>query len=347
MRGKRRRARRRFWTGTFGLLLLAAGISGFFLLREWNFAGWTAGVGIAGAAEASGGAPSETPDATFAGGEPGDSGSGAHTGGGSSDSGTGTNAGGGSDGTGTGTNAGGGSDGSGTGTNAGHTPPPKESVPPSSEPSKPAKPGPDDQRKLIALTFDDGPDHKYTPQILDILKEYDAKATFFLVGTQVEKYPDTAKRIVEEGHSIGNHSWSHEDLTKLSAKAAARQIAKAQQAIVEATGTAPRLLRAPYGAISEDVLKTAHDSDLLHVAWTVDTKDWAGSSVADMYKNVMDNSRDGGVVLMHSFGGRKNALEHTVKLLPSIIKDLRDQGYELVTVDELIDSGHYRSSVIK
>ncbi|MFB9274790.1 polysaccharide deacetylase family protein [Cohnella cellulosilytica] len=223
--------------------------------------------------------------------------------------------------------------------------PPTQAVKPPPTPGKPkeeVKP-----RHLVALTFDDGPDNKYTEQILDVLKEYDVQATFFLVGTQVKKYPDMAKRIVEEGHAIGNHTWSHGDLTKLSVEQRAEQIDKARQIIEQATGVTPRLMRAPYGALSEDVLATIHDDEMKHVAWTVDTRDWAGSSVADMYKNVMANTRDGGIILMHSFGGRKNALEHTVKLLPKIIEDLRAKGYELVTVEEMIDSGEYKASVIK
>jgi len=220
--------------------------------------------------------------------------------------------------------------------------PPQESPEP-----VPTQPANAHEGKLVALTFDDGPDNNYTLKILDILKEYDVKATFFLVGTQVKKYPETAKRIVEEGHSVGNHTWSHSDLTKLSAKAQAEQIDKAQREIVKATGATPSLMRAPYGAISSSALKTVHLGGMKHVAWTVDTRDWAGTSVAAMHKNVMTNTKEGGVILMHSFGGRKDALEHTVKLLPSIIKDLQAKGYELVTVDEMIASGHYRTSVIK
>ncbi|RED58117.1 polysaccharide deacetylase family protein [Cohnella lupini] len=202
-------------------------------------------------------------------------------------------------------------------------------------------------RKLIALTFDDGPDGKYTPQILDILKEYKAKATFFVVGPQVKKFPDIAKRIIEEGHTIGNHSWSHSDLTKLSDKKLAVEIDKTQQAVFDATGVTPAVVRAPYGAISDKVLKAIHSMHLKHVYWTVDTLDWDGASVSNMHENVMSNTHKGGVILMHSFGGRKHAIEHTVKLLPSIIKDLTAKGYEFVTVEELIESEQFHPSVIK
>ncbi|RKP51644.1 polysaccharide deacetylase family protein [Cohnella endophytica] len=202
-------------------------------------------------------------------------------------------------------------------------------------------------RKLVALTFDDGPDNNYTTKILDILEEQHVKATFFLVGTQVVKYPATAKRIVDEGHSIGNHSWSHSDLSKLSGDALELQIGKTQQAIIQATGVTPGLMRAPYGALSDGVLDAIHRDGMKHIYWTVDTKDWAGSSVASIRKNVLDHTHKGGIILMHSFGGKKNALDHTVKVLPTIIKDLQARGYELVTVDELIDSEQVHPSVIK
>ncbi|MCD9022095.1 polysaccharide deacetylase family protein [Cohnella silvisoli] len=202
-------------------------------------------------------------------------------------------------------------------------------------------------KKLVALTFDDGPDGKYTQQILEILEEYNVKATFFVVGLQVEKYPEIAKKIVEEGHSIGNHSWSHRDLSKLSSKALDNELNKTQQVILNATGVTSLLMRAPYGAISNALLNSVHQENMKHVFWTVDTRDWAGSSVAEMHKNVLAHTHKGGIILMHSFGGRKHAIDHTVKLLPIIIKDLRERGYEFATVEQLIESGQAHSSVVK
>jgi polysaccharide deacetylase family sporulation protein PdaB len=228
-------------------------------------------------------------------------------------------------------------------------PPTEEVATPQATTPPPVLPGKDgnDKKKLIALTFDDGPDSKYTSQILDILAENNVKATFFLVGLQVAKYPEVAKRIVDEGHTIGNHSWSHSDLSKLPAKARDKEIDKTQQAILDATGVMPQLMRAPYGAISDSVLKSIHEQDMKHVYWTIDTRDWAGTSVADMHKNVLKNTHSGAIILMHSFGGRKHALEHTVKLLPTIITELREKGYEFVTVDEMIKAGAAYASVVK
>ncbi|XID91302.1 polysaccharide deacetylase family protein [Paenibacillaceae bacterium WGS1546] len=238
-----------------------------------------------------------------------------------------------------------------TGSSGGGSPEEPAGVTVDGSPMPPAeetvRPSPPPARKQIALTFDDGPDSNYTPRILDLLKEYDAKATFFLVGSQVRKFPDVAARIVEEGHSVGNHTWAHADLTKLSAKALNEQVDRAREAIAEAAGLTPQLVRAPYGAVSDAVLKAFGEAGMTHVGWTVDTKDWAGTSVATMRENVAENARDGGIILMHSFGGRKGAIEHTVELLPLIIEDLRANGFELVTVEELIESGRAIESAIK
>ncbi|MFD0674553.1 polysaccharide deacetylase family protein [Cohnella sp. GCM10027633] len=227
------------------------------------------------------------------------------------------------------------------------TPEPPATQPPA-EPSPPPVQGEtSDDRKLVALTFDDGPDGKYTPQVLDILQEYGVKGTFFLVGPQVDKYPDTANRILDEGHSIGNHTWSHKDLTKLTDKEISEQIDKTQQAIADVTGFTPSLMRAPYGAMSDALLDALHERGMSHVYWTVDTRDWAGTSVADMRKDVRSHAKPGAIILMHSFGGRKNALEHTLALLPLIIEDLKAKGFEFVTVEEMIDAGKASKSVVK
>jgi peptidoglycan/xylan/chitin deacetylase (PgdA/CDA1 family) len=221
-------------------------------------------------------------------------------------------------------------------------------VPAPSKPSSGAKitaahPG----KKRVALTFDDGPDSKYTPAVLDILKKFDVRATFFLVGIQVTKFPKTALRITQEGHEIGNHSWSHPDLTKLSGKSLDDQVTKTQQAIAKAAGVTPELLRAPYGSISEGLIRYLHGRHMKHVYWTVDTRDWAGTSVAEMRRNVLKNTRPGGIILMHSFGGRKNALEHTLLLLPVIIEDLKKEGYAFATVDEMMKTQQTNTHVVK
>ncbi|MBW5445704.1 polysaccharide deacetylase family protein [Cohnella sp. CFH 77786] len=229
---------------------------------------------------------------------------------------------------------------------------PRPKTAPKPSPAEAEKPtgsaGKAEKSKVVALTFDDGPDGKYTPQVLDILKKYNVKATFFVVGKQVEKYPDVTLRIVREGHDIGNHSWSHQDLTKLTGQALDDEIDRTQEAVAQAAGGyTPDLVRAPYGAISDSLLDYLHDRKFHHVYWSVDPRDWAGTPVAAMRENIRKHVRPGSVILLHSFGGRKHAIEHTVELLPQIIEDLRKAGYEFATVDEMIDAEEANASVIK
>ncbi|MCZ8519674.1 MULTISPECIES: polysaccharide deacetylase family protein [Paenibacillus] len=201
-------------------------------------------------------------------------------------------------------------------------------------PASPASPAPDG-RKLAALTFDDGPDGRYTPQILDILKKHEVKATFFVVGRQAQKYPEVLRRISDEGHRIGNHSWDHADLSKLSGPQLLEEIAAGDEAVRQVTGSAPVLFRAPYGAVSEDVRRTLASLGRPLVGWTVDTRDWAGTPHGKILQTVKERLRPGGIVLMHSFGGRKNSLENTLQALPAMIEALQADGYTLVTADEL------------
>ncbi|MFD0589968.1 polysaccharide deacetylase family protein [Paenibacillus sp. GCM10027627] len=191
------------------------------------------------------------------------------------------------------------------------------------------------KEKLVALTFDDGPDPNYTTAILDILKEKGVKATFFVVGTQVEKYPDIMKRIHEEGHEIGNHSQHHKDLRKLSSREIENQIKETDRAIQQVLGFSTNLFRAPYGALSDKVKKVMSDMGQHHVLWTVDTKDWAGTSVSDMRAMIRNETKPNGIILMHSFGGKH--ISNTVKMLPGAIDDLHEMGYEMVPVGQIVE----------
>lgn len=155
--------------------------------------------------------------------------------------------------------------------------------------------------KMVALTFDDGPDKKYTDKVLDILKEHKVKGTFFVVGDRVKQYPDVMKRIVQEGHALGNHSWSHSELTKLSKEKARQEIVKTDNAIREITGAAPTMMRPPYGATSARVKGEIKALGHAEALWNIDTRDWAAdSSVADILKAVKSNSSNKITVLMHS-----------------------------------------------
>lgn len=199
--------------------------------------------------------------------------------------------------------------------------------------------------KLVALTFDDGPDKNYTMDVLDILREYKLKATFFTVGIQVKKYPEIMKHIAQDGHAIGNHSYHHPNLSKLDSKTIKEEIKWTDHLIEKTVGYVPRLVRAPYGALSPLVRSIMKDNNRELVGWTVDTRDWAGESVARMRANVNKNTKPGGIILMHSFGSKH--LKNTVELLPLIIEDLSKKGYTFVTVDELLSANEQRNAAEK
>lgn len=280
--------------------------------------------------------------------QPGGAGNGVNAGGSGDEkpgTGNGANAGGSGDekpGSGNGANAGGSGDakpGTGNGANAAGNGKPQKPVPPVTldRPTQPAAAyGGPDGAKLVALTFDDGPDNKYTPKILDILKAKHVHATFFTVGTQVKRYGAVMKRIVQEGSEIGNHSYSHTDLSKLDSTHIMNQIKWTDTLIRKQAGYVPRLVRAPYGASSPQLKRIVADNGRSLVFWTVDTRDWEGVPVAAMRAHVNKNTHPGGIILMHSFGSKH--LANTVELLPLVIKDLQAKGYTLVTVSELLDA---------
>lgn len=201
------------------------------------------------------------------------------------------------------------------------------------KPDKPDKVTPSEKKKIVALTFDDGPDARHTPEVLDILKEKGIKATFFLVGTQIAKYPEVVKRINDEGHAIGNHSYDHKDLSKLSKQQVINEMTRTDDLLNDALGFTPTLFRAPYGAVSstlKSVLKT-NGRDL--IGWNVDTRDWAGTSISDMRHMIKHDTRPGSTILMHSFGNKH--VKNTVEMLPDVIQDLQDMGYSFVTSDQM------------
>ncbi|GMX63760.1 hypothetical protein Elgi_32400 [Paenibacillus elgii] len=189
--------------------------------------------------------------------------------------------------------------------------------------------------KQVALTFDDGPDGKYTPKILDILKQHNVKATFFVVGSQVSKYPDFLKRIHEEGHAIGNHTWDHANLTKLTDAKIKQELKETDDWVEQTVGIYPSMVRAPYGAISASVKETVEKTGRPLIGWNVDPRDWAGTAPKDIIANIQTHTKPGSVILLHCFGGKKGNLDNTVKALPDIIAYLQKEGYQMVTIPDL------------
>lgn len=221
---------------------------------------------------------------------------------------------------------------------------PENTPEPSATPSPPPTEGGEGQgqkpsaeeEKRIALTFDDGPDELWTPQILDILREYGIKATFFIVGYQAEKYPAMIQDILDEGHEIGNHTWSHKKLTELNNAEIRQEITRMETFLIDQVGEASSLLRAPYGAVSDNVRTAAKEEGYDIIGWSVDTRDWAGTTPADMMEIAKVQAKADGIVLMHSFGGKNGDLSNTVEFLPQLIDYLKQEGFTFMKASEII-----------
>ncbi len=186
----------------------------------------------------------------------------------------------------------------------------------------------DPNKPMIALTFDDGPgDH--TDKLLDILEKYDAKATFFLTGTQVNRYPDEILRMKKMGCEIANHTENHKELTRLKKKEIKSQVQKTNDKIKKITGEGAKLVRPPYGSVNEKVKETVKKPLIL---WSVDTYDWKKKNAKKITKYIKKSVKDGDVVLLHDIHG------FTVKSMEKVIPYLVKQGYQLVTVSEMAEA---------
>ena len=181
-------------------------------------------------------------------------------------------------------------------------------------------------RKAVALTFDDGPSPKTTPIALELLKKYNAKGTFFMVGHAVEGNEEIVKQVVAEGHQIGNHSWDHPVLTKISLEKAKSQINDTTAALKKASGVDVHIMRPPYGAINGAIQAAVDQSFIL---WDVDTLDWKNRNTASIMKEVR-KAQAGSIILMHDIH------QTTIDALPLILQYLTEQGFEMVTIEELM-----------
>lgn len=188
--------------------------------------------------------------------------------------------------------------------------------------------------RVLALTFDDGPS-KYTNKILDVLKKYDACGTFFLIGNKVDFYGDVLKRMLLEGSEIGNHSYDHKLLTRLSKADFQKEISKTQDAIKKVTGFTPTLFRPTYGGYT-NILKSY--TDLKFVLWDVDSRDWQVKTKDKIIKNILPNVKSGSIILMH------DNHEYSLNALEDVLKSLKNQGYKFVTVSELLELKKLRES---
>lgn len=185
----------------------------------------------------------------------------------------------------------------------------------------------DSAEKKIALTFDDGPNPDYTETLLEGLKERGVKATFFLLGKEVEKYPDIVKEIYNEGHLIGTHSYEHVNLNNLTDTAAMEQVDKTNEVIFDITGQYPEYIRPPFGCWKCNL---DYEMKMIEVLWDVDPRDWNTSNSSAVVNKVVRDVEEDDIILLH------DASKSSVEAAFGIIDALKKEGYTFVTVDEIL-----------
>ncbi len=190
-------------------------------------------------------------------------------------------------------------------------------------------------QKMIALTFDDGPHPRRTAEILDILAEYGVKATFFVIGKNAEAYPKTLLRVANEGHEIGNHTYSHMTAKGANMSKFKSEIERTDKIIEDIIGVKPTLFRPPTGYCDSMTVQSVTELNHKIVVWTVDTMDWAHNNENNIVKTIRTRVKCGSIILMHDFIAGNSP---TPNVLRRIIPELLEEGYSFVTVGELISS---------
>jgi polysaccharide deacetylase family sporulation protein PdaB len=191
------------------------------------------------------------------------------------------------------------------------------------------------EEKVCALSFDAAWGNEDTQQLIDILGEYGVKATFFVVGDWVDKYPESVKALSDAGHDVMNHSNDHAHFSQLTTSQIVENVTECSQKIEAITGTAPILFRCPYGEYDDHVISALNGMGVYTVQWDVDSLDWKGISASEITNRVLSNVSPGSIVLFH------NAAENTPEALPGIIQSLLDDGYTIVPVSEMIIRDNY------
>jgi peptidoglycan/xylan/chitin deacetylase (PgdA/CDA1 family) len=195
--------------------------------------------------------------------------------------------------------------------------------------SKFIRQGPDVNQ--VAITFDDGP-FLLTEKYIEVLQAYDVQATFFLIGVQVEKYPDDAKMIIESGYEIGIHSYGHKQLTRMGSSSIDNDFRKSITAIGKVADADIRFFRPPFGDFNDSVIQTAKNHNLTTILWCVDPRDWQKDDPYVIARHVIEKAENGAIILLHE--GR----EGTLAALPLIIEGLWERGFEIVSLSELLST---------
>ena len=185
----------------------------------------------------------------------------------------------------------------------------------------------------IALTFDDGPHPRYTPQIIEILDQYNIKATFFIIGVNAKNYPDTIESIIKHGHEIGNHTFSHPHVSCLNSHTLKEEVEKCESTVFGLTDYKTKLFRPPEGLIDADVRSVLRCLDYKVILWDIDTRDWANTPPETIANNVISNVKSGDIILMHDYIAHNSPTPDALRLF---IPKLIEKGYKFVVVGELI-----------
>jgi len=193
--------------------------------------------------------------------------------------------------------------------------------------------------RLLALTYDDGPNDPYTWRLLDLLERHGVKATFFLIGRFVRQRPEIARAVVAAGHSIGNHTWSHPNLIFASAAEARRQLQQTQQAIFDAAGVEPQLFRPPFGGRRPVTLRIARAMGLQPIMWNVSCYDWKAISADEIFGHAERQIRGGNVILLHDGEYHRIGVDRSRSIAASerILSRYQGDGYEFATIPEMME----------
>jgi len=183
----------------------------------------------------------------------------------------------------------------------------------------------------IAMTFDDGPHPRNTPRLLDILRKRNIKATFYVIGKNVKTYPSLTRRIVAEGHEIGNHTWTHGKLSAMSQAAVYNELERTRKTIISATGVQPRTMRPPYGALLQSQRRWIHGKfGYPTILWAVDPRDWQRPGPSVVTQRILSNTKRGSIVLAHDLHAP------TIDAMPGTLDGLLKRGFKFVTVSQLL-----------
>ncbi len=191
------------------------------------------------------------------------------------------------------------------------------------------------ETKKIALTFDDGPHPRITQEILSILDRYNVKATFFIIGINAKNYPEALSRVIDAGHEIGNHTYSHKILKDKTKDVIYKEIFDTEKEISQKSSKALQLIRPPCGLYDDNLVSIAKENGYKIVLWNIDTHDWAHSSSQSMVSNVLTRVSGGDIILFHDYISGENNTPETLKIL---IPKLLNMGYEFVTVSQLLQT---------